>query len=154
MKTNFKLAALAIPFFFLISCSDSDDVQESKITWDATNYTMYNEFMQCTAGEDYSQEALDDMIDSWRGLGLSESLLGGWGYVSVSPNESSFNNYWELSWSSKEEADAAWQEWAASEDAMAWIEQTASVLQCDGDNRDGYEFTFPYDPYALSLIHI
>ena len=37
MKTNFKLAALAIPFFFLISCSDSDDVQESKITWDATN---------------------------------------------------------------------------------------------------------------------
>ena len=75
MKTNFKLAALAIPFFFLISCSDSDDVQESKITWDATNYTMYNEFMQCTAGEDYSQEALDDMIDSWRGLGLSESLL-------------------------------------------------------------------------------
>ncbi len=79
MKINFKLAALTIPFFFLISCSDSNDVQESKITWDATNYTMYNEFMQCTAGEDYSQEALDDMIDSWRGLGLSESLLGGWG---------------------------------------------------------------------------
>ena len=62
------------------------------------------------AGEDYNQEALDDMIESWRGLGLSESLLGGWGYVSVSPEESSFNNYWELSWSSKEEADAAWAE--------------------------------------------
>ena len=82
MKKKFKLAAFAIPFFFLISCSDSNDVQESndvkefndvqesndvqenQITWDATNYTMYNEFMQCTAGEDYSQEALDDMIES------------------------------------------------------------------------------------------
>ena len=148
-KIKLKLAALAIPFLFVASCSDSNDVQESKITWDATNYTFYNEFMQCTAGEDYSQKALDDMIDSWRGLGLSESLLGAWGYVSVSPNESSFNNYWELSWSSKEEADSAWQEWATNEDAMAWTEQTSSVLQCDGDNRDGYEFTFPYDPYAF-----
>ena len=75
--------------------------------------------MQCEAGENYSQEALDDMIKSWRDLGLSDSLLGGWGYVSVSPESSSFNNYWELSWSSKEEADAAWKEWILNEDAMA-----------------------------------
>jgi hypothetical protein len=149
MKIKLKLALLCVPFLFVISCSDSNEVQESKVTWDATNYTMYNEFMQCTAGEDYSQEALDEMIDSWRGLGLSKSLLGGWGYVSVSPNKSSFNNYWELSWSSKEEADAAWEEWVANKDAMAWSEQSASILQCDGENRDGYEFTFPYDPYAF-----
>ena len=81
MKTKFKTVLLSVPFLFVISCSNSDEVQESKVTWDATNYTMYNEFMQCTAGEDYSQEALDVMIDSWRSLGLSESLLGGWGYV-------------------------------------------------------------------------
>ena len=149
MKTKFKLALLCVPFLFVISCSDSNEVQESKITWDATNYIMYNEFMQCSAGEDYNQEALVDMIESWRGLGLSESLLGGWGYVSVSPEESSFNNYWELSWSSKEEADAAWAEWVANEDAIAWSEQSSSILQCDGENRDGYEFTFPYDPYAF-----
>ena len=149
MKIKLKLALLCVPFLFVISCSDSNEVQESKVTWDATNYTMYNEFMQCTAGDDYSQEALDEMIDSWRGLGLSKSLLGGWGYVSVSPNKSSFNNYWELSWSSKEEADAAWEELVANKDAMAWSEQSASILQCDGENRDGYEFTFPYDPYAF-----
>ena len=92
MKTKFKTVLLSVPFLFVISCSNSDEVQESKVTWDATNYTMYNEFMQCTAGEDYSQEALDAMIDSWRSLELSESLLGGWGYVSVSPQESYFNN--------------------------------------------------------------
>ena len=149
MKIKLKLALLCVPFLFVISCSDSNEVQESKVTWDATNFTMYNEFMQCKAGEDYSQEALDEMIDSWRELGLSKSLLGGWGYVSVSPNKSSFNNYWELSWSSKEEADAAWEEWVANKDAIAWSEQSASILQCDGENIDGYEFTFPYDPYAF-----
>jgi len=149
MKINFKTALLAVPFLFIISCSDSNDTQESKIAWDATNYTMYNEFMQCSAGEEYSQEALDKMVESWRDLGLSESLLGGWGYVSLSPEESSFNNYWELSWSSKEAADAAWEEWLADEDAAAWLEQSSKVLQCDGENRDGYDFIFPYDPYAF-----
>jgi hypothetical protein len=149
MNKNFKLALLSVPFLFIVSCSNSNEVQESKLAWDATNYTLYNEFMQCSAGEEYSQEALDSMIESWRGLGLSESLLGGWGYVSESPEKSSFNNYWELSWSSKKEADAAWEEWIANEDAIAWIEQSSGILQCDGENRDGYDFIFPYDPYAF-----
>ena len=149
MNINFKTALFAVPFFLLISCSDSNEVQEPKLAWDATNYTMYNEFMQCTAGEDYSQDNLDSMIKSWRALGLSESMLGGWGYQSVSPEESPHNNYWELSWSSKEVADAGWQEWAANEEADAWGERYSKVLQCDGENRDGYDFIFPYDPYAF-----
>jgi len=161
MDLKFKTIILSVPFLFFISCSDSNQeqnsnetpesskVEESNVAWDATNYTLYNEFMQCEAGENYSQEALDDMIKSWRDLGLSDSLLGGWGYVSVSPESSSFNNYWELSWSSKEEADAAWKEWILNEDAMVWREKSSSILQCDGENRDGYDFIFPYDPYAF-----
>ena len=149
-----KTIFLAVPFLVLISCSNSEDSQDlnsekESVGWDATNYVLFNEFMQCTAGEEYSQEALDSMIESWRGLGLSESLLGGWGYISVSPEASSFNNYWELSWSSKEEADAAWDEWVANEDAIAWSEQNSKILECDGENRDGYDFIFPYDPYAF-----
>ena len=149
-----KTILLAVPFLVLISCANSEDSQDlnsekESVSWDATNYVLYNEFMQCTAGEEYNQEALDAMIDSWRGLGLSESLLGGWGYVSVSPEASSFNNYWELSWSSKEEADAAWEEWVINEDAIAWSEQNSKILECDGENRDGYDFIFPYDPYAF-----
>jgi hypothetical protein len=58
MKTKLKLALLSVPFLFVISCSDSNAVQESKVTWDATNYTMYNEFMQCSAGEDYIKKLL------------------------------------------------------------------------------------------------
>ena len=149
-----KTIFLAVPFLVLISCSNSEDSQDlisekESVGWDATNYVLYNEFMQCSAGENYSQAGLGSMINSWRDLGLSESLLGAWGYVSVSPEESTFNNYWELSWSSKEEADAAWKEWIANEEATAWREQSSEILECDGENRDGYDFIFPYDPYAF-----
>ena len=62
MDLKFKTILLSVPFLFFISCSDSNQVQsnhtpesskveESNVAWDATNYTLYNEFMQCEAGE-------------------------------------------------------------------------------------------------------
>lgn len=148
---KYKKAFLLAPFIFLISCSDmnTNEVKEDAVAWDATNYTMYNEFMQCSAGADYSEESLNEMVTSWRGLGLSESLLGGWGYATVTPDNTSYNNWWELSWSSKEAADAGWQEWLTNEEGIAWSEKYSTVLQCDGENRDGYDFVFPHDPYAF-----
>ena len=142
-------ALLLFPVIFLISCADVSETNENVIAWDATNYTMYNEFMTCTAGENYSQEALNEAIASWRGIDKPESMLGAWGYATVMDDNSSFNNWWELSWSSKEDADAGWQEWLESEDGAAWGEKYSSVLQCDGENREGYDFIFPYDPYAF-----
>jgi len=151
MKINNKYAKalLLFPTIFLISCSDMSETKEDVLAWDATNYTMYNEFMTCTAGDKYSQEALNEAVASWRGIEKSESILGAWGYATVTDNGTSFNNWWELSWSSKEEADAGWQEWLASKEAAAWGEKYSSVLQCDGENREGYDFIFPYDPYAF-----
>jgi len=152
MKLKLQLALFFMLTLFVASCSNSDEISKPSVVWDATNYTMYNEFMQCTSGKKYSDKTLGSMIESWRDLGLSDSLLGAWGYVSVSPNESSFNNYWELSWSSKEEADAAWSQWVADDDAIAWSEKSSEILQCDAENRDGYEFIFPYDPYAFGKV--
>ena len=149
MNIELKKVLMAVPFLVLISCSDAVDEEVTELAWDATNYTMYNEFMQCSAGVDYSEEALNEMVASWRALGLSESLLGGWGYATVMPDNTSYNNWWELSWSSKEAADAGWQEWLANEDGIAWSEKYSTVLQCNGENRDGYEFIFPYDPYVF-----
>ena len=142
-------ALLLSPVIFLISCADVSETNENVIAWDATNYTMYNEFMTCTAGENYSQEALNEAIASWRGIDKPESMLGAWGYATVMEDNSSFNNWWELSWSSREDADAGWQEWLESEEGAAWGEKYSSVLQCDGENREGYDFIFPYDPYAF-----
>ena len=151
MKINNKYikALLLSPVIFLISCGDMSETKEDTLAWDATNYTMYNEFMTCTAGDKYTQEALSEAIASWRGIEKPESMLGAWGYATLTDDETSFNNWWELSWSSKEEADAEWQEWLASEEASAWGEKYSSVLQCDGENREGYEFLFPYNPYAF-----
>tara|TARA_B110000196_G_scaffold215011_1_gene184503 strand:+ start:1136 stop:2005 length:870 start_codon:yes stop_codon:yes gene_type:complete len=151
MKINNKYAKtlLLFPVIFLISCADMSETKEDALAWDATNYTMYNEFMTCTAGDKYSEEALNEAIASWRGIEKSESILGAWGYATVTDDGTAFNNWWELSWSSKEEADAGWQEWLASEEAAAWGEKYSSVLQCDGENREGYDFLFPYNPYAF-----
>ena len=102
-------ALLLSPVIFLISCADVSETNENVIAWDATNYNMYNEFMTCTAGENYSQEALNEAIASWRGIDKPESMLGAWGYATVMEDNSSFNNWWELSWSSREDADAGWE---------------------------------------------
>ena len=145
---------MAIPFMVLMSCSNGEEPNidtsiDETVAWDATNYVLYNEFMQCTAGENYSQAALDEAIAAWRVLEKAESMLGAWGYATVTDNNTSFNNWWELSWSSKEEADAGWQGWLESEEGAAWSEKYSLVLQCDGENREGYDFIFPYNPYAF-----
>jgi hypothetical protein len=147
MRIKLKLALLTIPFLFVIACTVSEDVEESSVAWDATNYTMFNEFMECSTGEDFSEELMVQMIADWRDIGLSDSLLGSWGYAPASENNTLTNREWELSWTSKEDADLAWSEWMASEDAKAWGDKYASVLQCDSENRNGYEFVFPYNPY-------
>ena len=139
-----KKALMAVPFLVLISCSDVEE-----LAWDATNYTYYNEFMECTPGENFSDESLIEMIAEWRDIGLSESLLGSWGYAPASENNTLTNREWELSWSSREAADQGWSEWLANKDAQAWTAKYSSVLQCDGENRKGYEFIFPYDPYKF-----
>lgn len=149
MKISLKTFLILAPFIFLISCSDISNKDESAVTWDATNYIFYNEFMECTPGEDYSRETLDQMVADWRNLGLSENLAGAWGYASASENNTLQNGEWELSWTSKEAADAAWEEWVVNEEAQAWSEKYSSVLQCDGENRRGYSFIFYYDPYAF-----
>ena len=141
---------MAVPFLALMSCSDTADQPVDEVVWDATNYVMYNEFMHCTAGEDYSQDVLAEMVSSWRGLNLSDAILGAWGYASkVTAEGSSYNSEWELSWSSKEAADEGWQEWIANDKATAWGKKYSKVLQCDGEAREGYEFIFLYDPYAF-----
>ena len=154
INKNLKIVLMAMPFLVLMSCSNNEDstidsTSVETIAWDATNYVLYNEFMQCTAGENYSQEALEEAITAWRGINKPESMLGAWGYATVTEDNSSFNNWWELSWSSKEDADVGWEEWLQSEEGAAWGEKYSSVLQCDGENREGYDFIFPYDPYAF-----
>ena len=149
-KRNLKIFLAIVPFIILAACSKTQEPDTAEVVnWDATNYVLYNEFMECVPGKDFSQEALDEMIAAWRDLGLSQDLLGAWGYAPASEDNTLTNGEWELSWSSQEAADLAWAEWMANSDAEEWSEKYASVMQCDGENRNGFEFVFPYDPYRF-----
>ena len=43
MKISLKTFLILAPFIFLISCSDISNKDEAAVTWDATNYTFYQE---------------------------------------------------------------------------------------------------------------
>ena len=78
-KRNLKIFVLAVPFLILAACSKTQEPDTSEaVSWDATNYVLFNEFMECVPGTDFSEEALDEMIAAWRDLGLSPDLLGAW----------------------------------------------------------------------------
>ena len=149
-KRNLKIFVFTVPFLILAACSKTQEPDTSAaLSWDATNYVLYNEFIECVPGTDFSQEALDEMIAAWRDLGLSPDLLGAWGYAPASEDNTLTNREWELSWSSQEAANGAWADWMGNSDAQEWSNKYASVMQCDGENRNGFEFVFPYDPYKF-----
>ena len=68
ISNKYTKALLLSPVIFLISCADMSETKEDTLAWDATNYTMYNEFMTCTAGDKYSHcllytsDAADDSL--------------------------------------------------------------------------------------------
>ena len=70
MKDNFKLSMIAGTLLLIISCTVSEDMEESSVAWDATNYTMFNEFMECSPGDDFTEELMMQMIADWRDFGL------------------------------------------------------------------------------------
>ncbi len=139
---QFKSIFLMIPMFFIVSCSNNDD----STTWSDLKVNFYNEFMPCQAGPDYSQASLSEMMEEWRSLITAEDLVGSWGYAPASDTNSNNNGWWELSWVSKESADAGWEEWLANQDAQAWAARYESVLQCDGEERVGAVFVWPRNP--------
>ena len=151
MKTGLRNTLLAIPFAILISCSGPGDSAKSNtsVTYSEVGTFFYNEFMQCSTGSDYNNESESEMMSAWRSLGLSKDLLGAWGYQPASENNRSQDGFWELQWTSKDSADAAWQNWLESPEVQTWAKKYEKVLQCDAENRSPWTFVFPYDPTAF-----
>ena len=112
------------------------------MTFDVVGVQFYNEFIPCVGGSDFNQENVDKMMKGWRALNISDDLLGAWGYVPASDTSRFDNGWWELSWESKEAADAAWAEWVQDEEAMAFLAENESVMVCDGAERASWDFLF------------
>tara|TARA_B100001250_G_C19801612_1_gene791387 strand:+ start:351 stop:1172 length:822 start_codon:yes stop_codon:yes gene_type:complete len=130
----------------IVSCSkeESDDATST-----GSPKVYFNEFMECKFGPDMSDKNLTAMISEWQELITDDSLMGAWGYAPASDsNTDGGSGWWELQWTSKENADAAWSDWVENEEAIKWNEKYQGVMQCDGPGRYAFDGVFPIDPEA------
>ena len=125
----------------IVSCGRSG-TSTNNVAYDLVGVKFYNEFIPCVGGSDFNQENVSNMMQGWRSLDISDDLLGAWGYVYASGEN---NGFWELQWESKEDADAAWNEWTQDQEAMKFLADHESVMVCDGNSRTTYDFTFHRD---------
>ena len=107
--------------FFAMGCSEQkkDNVSNENIY-----KPVFNEFMACEKGSEYSSENLSMMISDWRAFQLSEEMMGAFFHDPIN-EENTFGPtaWWELEWSSKEAADTAWEQWSNNEEAVEWSEK-------------------------------
>ena len=143
-----KIITMSFFLVFTVSCGQSEAPSGNNLTFDVVGVEFYNEFIPCVGGSDFNQENVDKMMKGWRSLNISDDLLGAWGYVPATKGRFD-NGWWELSWESKEVADAAWVEWVQDEEAMAFLAANESVMVCDGAERVGWDMTFHRDVYSF-----
>ena len=143
-----KIITMSFFLVFTVSCGQSEAPSGNNLTFDVVGVEFYNEFIPCVGGSDFNQESVDKMMKGWRSLNISDDLLGAWGYVPATKGRFD-NGWWELSWESKEVADAAWAEWVQDEEAMAFLAANESVMVCDGAERAGWNMTFHRDVYSF-----
>ena len=115
--------------------------------------TYFTEFMACKAGPDQSTATMTSMIAEWQQLLEGDSLVGSWGYApAVATNSSEDTIWWELQWTSQDDANIAWEAWLQNEDAAAWEEKYTSVLDCDGENRQSFDTAYPMASNAFGEL--
>ena len=118
LNKNKLVLASVIGALFIASCSNEMTVESSSDS--AGGGKAYAEFMACTAGSDFNAENAMKMIADWQKMITADSLLGAWGYVpAAETNAFGDTLWWELNWSSEEEANAEWGAWVENEDAQA-----------------------------------
>ena len=143
-----KILTAGLACLFVTACSGNKEetavvpLAEQEMTWDVVGEVFYNEFIPCTAGPDFSPATVDAMVTEWRAGGLAPDLLGAWGYAPASDQNQFPNGWWEVSWPSKEAADAVWAQWAENEEAQAWSTKYQSVMACDVPSKYGWDFQF------------
>ena len=144
-----KFMAL-LSFLFLAACSSENDsvvdVTETEVenTETEEQSPLYTEYMTCVPGADFSDATVTAMVDEWNNFEFAEGFMFSAGQDPVQSVSLGGENvvYWQLVWASKEAAEAGWSDWATNADADQWRAKHASVMQCDGEGRRGYDFYF------------
>ena len=146
---NRKISVIAILSLTVtfIGCSEStSNLDANQAQFDLSEATFFNEFVTCSIGSKHTPEMMNAMISEWRELIDSDALVGAWIYLPASEgNTYPKNGWWELQWDSQDSAELAWDAWLNNDQVASWTEKYASVLDCDGPNRNAFEGVFPIE---------
>ena len=105
---------------------------------------VFNEFMACKKGSEYSSENLSKMIADWRAFPVSEELLGAFFHDPINEqNTFGPTAWWELEWTSKEAAEEAWGQWSENQEASDWSDKYSVVIVCNQDGRNSWDLIYP-----------
>ena len=117
---------------FIVSCSNSMDDADAQQT------VYFNQFIPCKAGPDYSAETMKDFVAEWNELvAVYDEMVWAGGYAPASGQQ---NGWWELQWTSKDAADAAWESWLSNAEAQEWDQSSRNVLDCDNTQVGDFVF--------------
>ena len=127
--------------FFAIGCSD----QKKDNAYNESLFNpVFNEFMACEKGSEYSSENLSKMIADWRAFPVSEELLGAFFHDPINEqNTFGPTAWWELEWTSKEAAEEAWGQWSENQEASDWSEKYSDVIFCNQEGRNSWDLIYP-----------
>ena len=117
---------------FIASCSNSMDDADAQQT------VYFNQFIPCKAGPDYSAETMKAFVAEWNELvAVYDEMVWAGGYAPASGQQ---NGWWELQWTSKDAADAAWESWLSNAEAQEWDQSSRNVLDCDNTQVGDFVF--------------
>jgi len=142
MNKNLRLIFLSLSVtFFAIGCSEEKKDNASN---ESLFNPVFNEFMACEKGSEYSSENLSKMIADWRAFPVSEELLGAFFHDPINEqNTFGPTAWWELEWTSKEAAEEAWGQWSENQEASDWSEKYSDVIVCNQEGRNSWDLIYP-----------
>ena len=127
--------------FFAIGCSEEKKDNASN---EGLFNPVFNEFMACEKGSEYSSENLSKMIADWRAFPVSVELLGAFFHEPINEqNTFGPTAWWELEWTSKEAAEEAWGQWSENQEASDWSEKYSDVIVCNQEGRNSWDLIYP-----------
>ena len=144
-----NLLFLLLSLFILAGCSSesadaAEEAAEAETATEEQQSPPFSEYLTCTPGPDFNDANARKMVDAWNDLEFAEGFGFAAGHAPLEQSSLGGDNkvYWQLFWTDKDAADAAWAA-GPSEEFAAWSQEYESVLTCDGENRRGYDWYWP-----------
>ena len=154
----FRLSILVLTFT-LFACSPAErPVEELTATSSGPEAdapvepSRYNEYLWCKEGENFSEESLANLTQTWLGMS-NEAGVEYFGVYSLSPRftDPNFDRILLLVWPDKETRDKGWETYSAENIQAKLDEQYPGVEQCGGDNWANVYGNTVYQPRVPSV---